>query len=58
MASNQGSEMVGSETGVAYLKFQIDQYTTKVVYSLKDCVEVQHPDLLTDTLTVLATQGW
>ena len=25
---------------------------------LKDHVKVQHPDLLTDTLTVFATQGW
>lgn len=25
---------------------------------LKDRVKVQHPDLLTDTLAVLATQGW
>jgi len=57
VASYQGAELVGYESGVAYLKSHKDQYT-EVVTCLKDGVKVQHPDLLTDTLTVLATQGW
>jgi len=58
VASYQGAELVGYESGVAYFKSNKDQYTEKVVSCLKDRVKMQHPDLLTDTLTVLATQGW
>ena len=58
VASYQGAELADHETGVAYLKSHKDQYTEKLVSCLKDRVKVQHPDLLTDALTVLATQGW
>jgi len=58
VAGYQGAELADHETGVAYLKSHKDQYTEKLVSCLKDRVKVQHPDLLTDALTVLATQGW
>ena len=45
------------ETGVAYFQSHKDQYMEKLA-SCKDQVNVQYPDLLTDALTILATQGW
>ena len=65
MASYHGAELADHETGVAYLKSHKDQYMEKLVSCLKDLVsclkdrvKVQLPDLHTDALTVLATQGW
>ena len=58
VASYQGADLADYESGKAYLKSHKDQYTDKVVSCLKDRVKVHHPDLLTDTLTILATQGW
>ena len=44
-----------SASGVAYLKSHKDQYMEKLVSWLINRVKVQHPDLLTDALTALAT---
>ena len=58
VASYQGAELADHETSVAYLKSHKDQYVEKLVSCLNDRVKVQHPDLLTNALTLLATQGW
>ena len=48
------------EEGVTYmyLKSHKNQLMESVLTCLKERVKVQHSDLLTNTLTLLATQGW
>ena len=54
----QGAQLVKFEEGIAYLKSHKNGLMESVLTCLKDRVKVQHPDLLTDTLTLLASQGW
>ena len=46
------------ETSVAYLREHKNEFMEAVLDCLKSRVKLQHDDLLTDILTVLATHGW
>ena len=46
------------EEGIVYLKHHKNYFMESVLACLKDRLKVQHSDLLTNTLTILATQGW
>lgn len=54
----QGAQLVTFEEGIAYLKSHQNDLVESVLICPKDRIKVQYPDLLTDTLTLLATQGW
>lgn len=54
----QGAALSKYTEGVAYLKSHKNGYVDSVVSCLKDRVKTQHATLLSDILTLLATQGW
>ena len=54
----QGAKLVKYEEGVSYLKSRKNALIESVLACLKDRVKVQHPELLTHTLTLLVPQGW
>ncbi len=54
----QGAKIVKYEEGVSYLKSRKNGLMESVLACLKDRVKVQHPELLTHTLTLLVPQGW
>ena len=54
----QGTKVTHYETSVAYLSRHKNEYMEAVIDCLKDRVKLQHVNLLTDILVVLATHGW
>ena len=46
------------DESIVFLQSHKNEYVEKVLACLKDRVKVQHSDLLTHILTILATQGW
>ena len=54
----QGAALSKYTESVAYLKSHKNGYVDSVVSCLKDRVKTQHATLLSDILTLLATQGW
>ncbi len=54
----QGTQLTYYEQGLASLRSQKDRVVESVLTCLKDRVKIQHPDLLTDVITLLATHGW
>lgn len=54
----QGAQLAYYQQGVDFLKSHKDQIITSVLSCLKDRIKVHYPELLTNILTVLATQGW
>ena len=54
----QDSPLVGHEESIAYLTAHKNEYMELVLTCLKERVKLQHLELLTDTLTLLATHGW
>ena len=46
------------DESVVFLQSHKNEYVEKVLACLQDRVKVQHSDLLTHILTILATQGW
>ena len=54
----QGTKITHYETSVAYLREHKNEFMEAVLDCLKNRVKLQHVDLLTDILTILATHGW
>ena len=54
----QGTKITHYHTYVAYLREHKNEFMEAVLDCLKDHVKLQHVDLLTDILTILATHGW
>ena len=54
----QGVTIKRLEQGEELLRNHYEQYSFLVIDCLKNRVKAEHVDLLTDTLTVLATHGW
>ena len=54
----QGTKITHYETAVAYLREHKNEFMEAVLDCLKSLVTLQHVDLLTDILTILATHGW
>ena len=53
----QGAKITHYETSVVYLREHKNEFMETVLDCLKNRVKVQHVDLLTDILTILATHG-
>ena len=45
-------------SSVVYLREYKNEFMEAVLDYLKICVKLQHVDLVTDILTILATHGW
>ena len=54
----QGTKITHYHTFVAYLREHKDEFVEAVLDSLINHVKLQHVDLLTDILIILATRGW
>ena len=54
----QGTKITHYETSVAYLREHKNEFMEAVLDCLNSRVKLQHVDLLTDILTILATHGW
>ena len=54
----QRSQLVHHDEGIAYLKSRKDEITESILACLKHRVTCHHPDLLSNTLTLLAIHGW
>ena len=54
----QGTKITHYHTFVAYLREHKDEFVEAVLDCLMNHVKLQHVDLLTDILTILATRGW
>ena len=54
----QGATLTRYTEGLAYMKLHKNDYADSVVACLVSRLKVQHIDLLTDILSILATQGW
>ena len=54
----QGSSLTNYEQGFKFLVNHKNEYAQSVMSSLRDRIKIQHVDLLTDTVTLLATHGW
>ena len=54
----QEAPLIGHKESIAYLTAHKNEYMELVLTCLKERVKLQHPELLTNTLTLLATHGW
>ena len=54
----QGTKITHYHTFIAYLKEHKDEFVEAVLDCLMNHVKLQHVDLLTDILIILATHGW
>ncbi len=53
-----GAPLANYEQGITFITTHKDQIIESVLSCLKSRIKIQHPDLLTDALILLATQGW
>ena len=54
----QGVQITHYKEAVAFFRLHKDEFIKSVSECLKDRIKVQHTELLTDVLTLLATHGW
>ena len=57
-ATYQAVKLVHYEDGINFLTSHKDQIMESVLACLKNRVKAHHPELLTNALKILATQGW
>ena len=54
----QGTKLDNYEGALTYLRSHCSEWNESIMTCLKQRVKAQHTDLLTNSLTILATQGW
>ena len=54
----QGTKLTRYSEGVTFLQSHKNEYVESVISCLRERVKVQHCNILTHTLALLATQGW